>query len=372
MAGIYVHIPFCKSRCIYCGFYSTTLLHRQDEYVDAILKEMDQRQGYLRGEDISTIYIGGGTPSMLTNKNLQRLCAALTDYSGRNAEEFTVECNPDDVTDKLIEGLVEAGVNRVSMGTQTFSDKRLAFLRRRHRAEDAINAVSRLRHGGISNISIDLMFGFPNETMDDLRYDIDKALTLDVEHISAYSLMYEEGTPLYKMLEEKAVREIDEELSNAMYEELCSALGNAGYEHYEISNFARKGFRSLHNSSYWKAIPYLGLGAAAHSFDGDSRQWNVSDVDKYISSVLSSTVDEQVEQVEILTDDEKYNDLIATALRTCDGIDLHGLKDKYRNHLLIASKDAIEKGWMVINDNHIHFTKEGINISDSIMVDLII
>lgn len=365
MAGIYAHIPFCKSRCIYCGFYSTTLLSLQDEYVDAMLRELDNRKDYLEGEPVKTIYIGGGTPSMLSDKNLSRLCKRLKEFAEESLEEFTVECNPDDVTPEFASFLYSLGVNRVSMGAQTFSDERLAFIHRRHKAHQVEEAVNKLRNAGITNISIDLMFGFPDETVENWKCDIEQALNLGVQHISAYSLMYEEGTTLYKLLEDGKIKEINEDVSLEMYETLITLLTKAGYDHYEISNFALPGYRSKHNSSYWKRIPYLGIGAAAHSYNLTSRQWNVSDVELYIKG------DNIVEDCELLDATEQYNDLITTALRTREGIDLGTLSETDFHYLTKAASKSIEQGNLIIENNHLHLTRKGLFISDAVMVELI-
>ena len=365
MSGIYAHIPFCKSRCIYCGFYSTTLLSLQDEYVDAMLRELDNRKDYLPDEPVTTIYIGGGTPSMLSSHNLSRLCLQLKEFAGSSLQEFTVECNPDDITPQLASLLYSLGVNRVSMGAQTFSDERLAFIHRRHKAHQVKEAVENLRKAGITNISIDLMFGFPDETVENWKCDIEQALSLGVQHISAYSLMYEEGTPLYRLLENGKIKEINEELSLEMYDTLINLLSDAGYEHYEISNFALPGYRSKHNSSYWKRIPYLGIGAAAHSYDLTSRQWNVSDVKLYIKGYNI------VEDCELLNDIEQHNDLITTALRTREGIDLGTLSETDRQFLVKAASKSIEQGNLIIENNHLHLTRKGLFISDAVMVELI-
>ena len=365
MSGIYAHIPFCKSRCIYCGFYSTTLLSLQDEYVDAMLHELDNRRDYIADEPVTTIYIGGGTPSMLSEHNLSRLCNSLKKFAGNSLEEFTVECNPDDVTPELASLLYSLGVNRVSMGAQTFSNERLAFIHRRHKAYQVEEAVNNLRNAGITNISIDLMFGFPDETAENWKCDIEQVLSLGVQHISAYSLMYEEGTPLYKLLENGNIKEISEETSLEMYETLINLLTAAGYEHYEISNFALPGYRSKHNSSYWKRIPYLGIGAAAHSYNLTSRQWNVSDVKLYIKE------DNIVEDCELLDRTEQFNDIVTTALRTSDGIGLGSLSESDREYILKASAKSIEQGNLIIENNHLHLTRKGLFISDAVMVELI-
>lgn len=372
MAGIYVHIPFCKSRCIYCGFYSTTLFDYQEEYVEALIKELEDRKDYLGFEPVKTIYIGGGTPSLLKPSALERLCKALTNRSHiiYNIEEFTMECNPDDITDEYASLIASLGINRVSMGAQTFSDERLAFLHRRHRAEDVGKAVEILRKNGIENISIDLMFGFPGESLNDWQKDIDEALNLGVQHISAYSLMYEEGTPLFRLLNDGKIEEISEELSLKMYETLIESLTNNSFEHYEISNFALPGYRSKHNSSYWKQIPYLGIGASAHSYNILSRQWNIANVKDYIHFANSSS-HEYIEETEHLTDTERYNDIITTALRTSDGIDTSTLPQRHRDFILKASQKHIALGNLSLDNGTIRLTHQGLFISDSIMVDLI-
>ena len=369
MAGIYVHIPFCKSRCIYCGFYSTTLLPRQDEYVDCLLRELQMRKGYLKGEKVSTIYLGGGTPSLLTPANLSHLCSRLVEYADNGIDEFTIECNPDDVTPDFCELLSKSGINRVSMGAQTFSDSRLSFLHRRHKASHISNAVHHLRNAGFKNISIDLMFGFPGETLNDWKYDIDKAMTLEVEHISAYSLMYEEGTALFKLLESGKIQETDEDTSLKMYDLLIKSLTQAGYEHYEISNFAKPGYHSRHNSSYWHRIPYLGIGAGAHSYDISSRQWNISDLNGYIQKLANGEL--AIDEIEILDATENYNDIITTALRTKQGIDLTTLSAADCSYLMEAAKKGMSTGNIIIEESHLRLTRKGLYISDSVMVDLI-
>jgi oxygen-independent coproporphyrinogen-3 oxidase len=330
-----------------------------------MLRELDNRKDYLPDEPVTTIYIGGGTPSMLSSHNLSRLCFSLKDFAGESLEEFTVECNPDDITPELASLLYSLGVNRVSMGAQTFSDERLAFIHRRHKAYQVKEAVENLRNVGIRNISIDLMFGFPDETVDNWKCDIEQALSLGVQHISAYSLMYEEGTPLYKLLEEGKIKEISEDVSLEMYETLITLLTQAGYEHYEISNFALLGYRSKHNSSYWKRVPYLGIGAAAHSYNLTSRQWNVSDVKLYIKG------DNIIEDCELLDNIEQYNDLITTALRTREGIDIDSLSETDKLFLTKAANKSIEQGNLIIENNHLHLTRKGLFISDAVMVELI-
>lgn len=364
MAGLYVHIPFCTSRCVYCGFYSTTSYAAQDRYIDCLCREMELRPH--KTETINTVYIGGGTPSILTPRNIDRLLIYINKVYDVSADaEITIECNPDDVCKDGF--YLPESINRVSMGAQTFSQKQLRFVNRRHTAQQVAIAVSRLRAMGIKNISIDLMFGFPDETMDDWQHDIDRALSLDVEHISAYSLMYEEGTPLFRMLEAGKIREIDEDLSVSMYDTMAKRLTDAGYDHYEISNFAKPGYRSRHNSSYWNETPYIGIGAAAHSYDKVTRRWNIADLQTYMDSIERGIVPCEVENIDANT---RYDDLITTALRTKDGICLDTLSKQHRNYLLKNAESYIQQGFMLIENGRIRLTRDGIHISDRIMSDL--
>lgn len=373
MAGIYIHIPFCKSRCIYCGFYSTTLLDLRKKYINAVCHEMELRKNYIR-EPFSTIYLGGGTPSLLDEAELTQLFLYINNvYDVDRNAEITMECNPDDITPEFTNMLSRLPINRVSMGAQTFADSRLRLLHRRHNSDEVKHAVKLLREAGIKNISIDLMFGFPDESLSQWKEDISAALALNVEHISAYSLMYEEDTPLWKMLDTGKVKEIDEELSLTMFKELVCQLTDAGYEHYEISNFARPGYRSRHNSSYWHQVPYIGLGAAAHSLDLNSRQWNVANLKLYIEEINNGIIPMEREE---LDNDTTFNDIITTALRTSDGIDLNALETRlgkrYRNTLISAAGKHIEQGLLEIRHDRLRLTSEGIFISDMVMSDLMI
>lgn len=371
MAGLYIHIPFCASRCIYCGFYSTTQANIQDKYVDALCHEMTLRaKEHNKDMKISTIYLGGGTPSQLSHHNLHRLFQHIYNVYDVDADaEVTMECNPDDITSHLF---AELPINRVSMGIQTFSDDRLRFLHRRHNASQAIKAVDMLRNAGIKNISIDLMFGFPNETLSEWISDVRQAISLQIEHISAYSLMYEEGTPLGRMLEQGKVSEIDEELSLKMYDNLIDLLASKGYEHYEISNFAKisangKSYRSRHNSSYWHDIPYIGIGAAAHSYSDRKRSWNIANLTEYIKNINMGTLPSEIE---VIDDDTHYDDIVTTALRTKEGIDLKRLNHKYRQYILREAEKHLSEGLLTIEANHLSLTRKGLYISDMIMTDL--
>ena len=377
MAGIYIHIPFCKSRCIYCGFYSTTSLELRQRYVEAICREMEIRNE--RSEIIDTVYLGGGTPSQLTIEQLRQLFIyinkvyPLTPNISPLTPEITIEVNPDDVTIEFAVALKQLPINRVSMGIQTFNDQRLQFLHRRHTAQQAITAIDTLRQAGFQNISIDLMYGFPGETLSDWEADIDAALALKVEHLSAYCLMIEEGTPLRQWITNNGQWIMDEELERTMYEMLIDKLTAAGYEHYEISNFARKGFRSRHNSSYWNGTPYIGLGAAAHSYDGRSRSWNVADINAYIKGIEQG---KRIFEEELLDDDTRYNDTITVALRTKEGIDLSLLSKKYQDYCMKNARRYLNDGLLelsAVGDSQsptLHLTRRGLFVSDMVMSDL--
>ena len=373
MAGLYIHIPFCASRCIYCGFYSTTRLDLRQQYVDALIRELVEvgKSKMLKDDSISTVYLGGGTPSQLTIPQLHQLFDAIYIYNKvESGAEVTIEMNPDDVSVPYADTLRQLGINRVSMGAQTFDDERLRWLNRRHTVAQVGQAVTILRAAGIRNISIDLMYGFPDETIDDFVRDIDEAIKLDVEHISAYCLMIEEGTELYRRYGDKRVREYDdskEETERKMYELLIDKLTAAGYEHYEISNFARPSFRSRHNSSYWTGVPYIGLGAAAHSFDGHLRSWNVSDIQQYIAAVNR---DERLNEEEVLSATDFYNERVMLGLRTCEGVDLSALSDDERNYCIQEAQPFLSDDILLLTDNRLVLTRKGLFVSDYVMSSL--
>ena len=375
MAGLYIHIPFCSSRCVYCGFFSTTRLEQRQAYVEALGHEMRLRSGDSISSRIDTVYLGGGTPSQLTGEQLQQLFLYINNvYDVSPQAEVTIECNPDDVNVPFVATLSRLPVNRVSMGAQTFNDERLRFLRRRHSASQVGEAVQRLRDGGITNISIDLMYGFPDETMEEWNADLDAALALHVEHMSAYALSYEEGTPLYSMLQQGRIKELDEELQRKMYYALKDRLESAGYEHYELSNFAKKvvggelSFRSRHNSAYWHHTPYVGIGAGAHSFDGLRRQWNVASVEQYIKAIGEGRVPADGETIGVIT---RYNEKVMTALRTCDGLFFNELPPIQRAYCLRQAEKYIACGWLCMPDHQtLRLTRDGLFVSDTVMSDL--
>lgn len=315
MSGIYIHIPFCSAKCVYCDFYSMPRGNRTDEierYSNAIVREYNARKDELNGSEVATVYFGGGTPSSLPVDHLTELIRL---FHTDSVKELTVEVNPEDVTSHLAEALIASGANRVSMGVQSMVDSELSLIGRRHSSDTVIEAYSHLRDAGFSNISLDLIYGLPGQQLDSWLYSLRTVLELRPEHLSAYALSYEPGTRLYAMLSTGKVKEATQELSEQMYMALCSLASEYGYEHYEIANFGKPGRHSLHNSSYWNLTPYLGLGPGAHSFDGSVRRYNPTNLRTYMTHTESSAI---IDEENL---DERVNDYVMTALRTSSGID---------------------------------------------------
>lgn len=372
MAGIYLHIPFCKTRCIYCDFYSTTQSGLKNAYIQALCKELKERRNYLNGAPIETIYLGGGTPSQLEEDDFERIFDVINQVYGlKECKEITLEANPDDLTETYVRKLRQYPFNRLSMGIQTFDDSTLRLLNRRHTARQAIEAIARCRKAGFDNISIDLIYGLPGETEIRWENDLQQAVGLDVEHISAYHLTYESGTTLYDMLQQHKIDEVSEECSIRFYDMLTRILDAAGYEHYEISNFCKPGYASIHNSSYWKGISYLGCGPSAHSFNGDTRQWNVAALKEYIEGIENG---KPVYEVEVRDLPTRYNEFIMTALRTKKGASLKTLEETFGPHLQEYCMDMsavyLRKKILEIKDGYLRLTNKGIFISDGIIADL--
>lgn len=373
MAGIYLHIPFCKRRCIYCDFFSTTQSERKAEYVRALCRELEMRKEYLDKEPIETIYLGGGTPSQLEKKDFENIFSYIYKaYPVTSDAEITLEANPDDLTPEYIAMLRTLPFNRLSMGIQTFQEPILKLLQRRHTARQAIEAFQECRKAGFQNISIDLMYGLPGETSASWEQDLQQALSLHPEHISAYHLIYEEGTALWKLRQQHKVEEVDEDLSVSLFSALIDRLTTAGYDHYEISNFCLPGFHSRHNSSYWTGKKYLGCGPSAHSYDGISRQWNIASLDKYIAGITNDSPAFEIEELDLYT---RYNDFIITSIRTEWGMPLSRLRnefgEKLYNYCLRMANPHLKQGTLEIKENALKLTRKGIFISDGIMSDML-
>lgn len=374
MAGLYIHIPFCESKCIYCDFYSmANNNHLIDKYIDALLVEAAQRKNELNSETITTVYLGGGTPSLLSITQLSKLVNGLKkvfDFS--DVEEFTIEVNPDDVTADYIQQAKSLGINRVSMGVQSFSDEDLRFINRRHTAKQATEAIHIIKEAGINNISIDLIYGIPGQNIKIWKNNVDTAISLLVQHISAYTLMYEEGTRLSVMRSLGIITEVDDDVVTAMYDYLVAQLKSNGYIHYEISNFALRGFHSRHNSSYWNLTPYLGLGVAAHSFDGTVRRFNPSNLKKYLDALGEGKLFVEVENI---TQAERYDEYVMLRLRTADGIDAdeltHRLGEEYYQFFIEKAKLLVREGSLINENGRYYIPENHIMVSDNITCDLL-
>mgnify|MGYP000963855040 CR=1 FL=1 len=373
MAGIYLHIPFCKTRCIYCDFYSTTRSELKTHYVHTLCRELEMRKEYLKGEPVETIYFGGGTPSQLEEADFKHIFETIREnYGMEHCREITLEANPDDLSQEYLKMLSSLPFNRISMGIQTFDDTTLQLLKRRHSSQTAVEAVRRCREAGFQNISIDLIYGLPGETKERWVNDLRQAIRLDVEHISAYHLTYEEDTPIYNMLKQHQIEEVDEDSSLQFFTLLIEHLQNAGYEHYEISNFCLPGLHSRHNSSYWTEKQYLGCGPSAHSYNGISRQWNVASLDKYIEGISSGNPTFEVEELDLYT---RYNDFVITHIRTQWGMPLPKLRKQYGEELykycLRMATPHLQQGTLEIKNDTLKLTRKGVFISDGIMSDML-
>ena len=373
MAGLYIHVPFCARRCVYCDFYSNTDRSQVAPYIEALIREMELREDYLNGEAIETIYLGGGTPSLLREADLDRLFKAIDRLYGLEyAQEITIEGNPDDLHPDYVAQLKHLPINRISMGIQSFHDNDLRLLNRRHSAQQAIEAVENCVKAGLENISIDLIYGLPGQTPERWAKNLDTAISLQVPHLSAYHLTYEKGTPLDRMREAGQIIPIDEETSLILFGLLIDQLGKAGYEHYEISNFARPNRYSRHNSSYWQGIPYIGLGPSAHSYDKKSRQWNIASIGSYIKAIQEGQLPFEREELSVR---DQYDDYIITRTRTRWGLNpseiLTLFGQAYHDYFMRQATKAQTKGLLEIHDGNFRLTKEGIFISDSVMVELL-
>lgn len=372
MAGIYIHIPFCKQRCTYCDFYTQVAPQMTPDLVNALCREMEMRSDYNQHETIDTIYFGGGTPSLLSASQFNLIFAAIFSYYTVAPDaEITFEANPDDLSPEFFSEIRNLPFNRISMGIQSFDDNELKAINRRHSGEQAVNAVYYAREAGFKNISIDLIYGLPGQSIEDWEKQLDKGLSLQPEHISVYGLTYEKGTKLWKQREKGLIEVVDEDRMIEMYEMLIDKTAQAGFEAYEISNFAKPGHRSRHNSAYWKLTPYTGLGPSAHSFDGILRQWNISSTRKYIDAMQEGNLFFEKEE---LNDTDKFNDFIMISLRTREGLNFETIKQifdsKYTEHLKSFAQKYIDSGHIISENKRLFLSLKGIHISDAIISDL--
>lgn len=367
MAGVYIHIPFCRQACHYCNFHFATSLRRKNELVAALLGEIEQRKDYLKDEVIQTIYFGGGTPSLLQISDLRLQIEKIRSvFRVDENAEITIEVNPDDIDKEKLQGWKAVGINRLSIGVQSFFDEDLEWMNRAHNAEQAIgNLQIALKH--FENITIDLIYGTPGLTNEKWKQNVGTAISLNIPHLSCYALTVEPKTPLDKMIRQRQAENINPEKQSEQFLLLMQWMEEAGYEHYEISNFSKPGWRSRHNSSYWQGKNYLGIGPSAHSFNGTERQWNISNNKIYIESINKGIIPFEKE---VLTTVQKLNEYIMTSLRTMEGLKLERFNEIDAGKLKTASRKFIDSGLMRSESNSLILTKEGKLLADGIAADL--
>ncbi|MEO8766267.1 MAG: radical SAM family heme chaperone HemW [Ginsengibacter sp.] len=377
MSGIYIHIPFCKQACNYCNFHFSTSLQLKDEMMEALVKEisLSALASWESGgekENIATIYFGGGTPSLPGDIEIKKLLDSVKgNYLVSNDAEVTLEANPDDINAKKLSAWRDAGINRLSIGIQSFYENDLQWMNRIHSSKQALECITLAKDAGFENFSADLIYGTPGLTDEDWKINVDQLLALETPHIACYALTVEPNTALQKMIHLKKKAGLDTDQQARQFLLLMKWMKNAGYEHYEISNFAKPGYRSRHNSSYWQGKKYTGIGPSAHSYDGTTRKWNISNNAVYINSVRKNTIPFEEEK---LTDVQRLNEYVMISLRTMEGLDLDTIEKKFSRaeseRIKSSVKGYLEKKWILLIDEKIMLTDEGKLFADGIASDL--
>ncbi len=372
MAGIYIHIPFCKKACHYCDFHFSTSPQYKDQMLNALRSEMVLRKDYLDTEKIETIYFGGGTPSLMSADELQILIGQITDqFEVSSNAEITLEANPDDLNPQYVREIKNTLINRFSIGVQSFYEEDLKWMNRAHTASEAQSAIKRVQDAGFENITADLIYGFPLLSNEKWEFNIEQLVENHVPHISSYSITVEPKTALAAFINKGKQATMDEGQSASQFLMLIDHLTESGFEHYEISNFAKPGMHSRHNSNYWDGVNYLGIGPSAHSFNGESRQWNISNNSKYIDGIELRKIPAETE---ILSTENKINEYIMTSLRTSKGMNLQSITEKFRsdysNEIYNGLEPFLEKDWIIINEQLVTLTREGKLFADHIASEL--
>jgi oxygen-independent coproporphyrinogen-3 oxidase len=371
MAGIYLHIPFCKQACYYCNFHFSTSLRLKDEMLAAILKEISLSQKYLENEKIETIYFGGGTPSILEATDIQHIIDELSRFYSIEANaEITIEANPDDLTDDKISAFRQTDINRFSIGIQSFFDDDLHYMNRAHNANEALTCVKKVQDAGFQNLTIDLIYGTPTMDNEQWEKNIDIALSLNVPHLSCYCLTIEPKTALESLVKKGKALTVDDEQAIWQFETLIHQMENAGFDHYEISNFGKPDFYARHNSNYWLGAKYLGLGPSAHSFDGRNRRYNIANNALYIKSLEDGKIPFEEE---VLSQEQRYNEYVMISLRTIWGTDLEKIKsfgESYFNYFSKKINEFMEKDFVYQQSNIFRLTKKGKLMADFIAMEL--
>ena len=375
MPGIYVHIPFCRKACFYCDFHFTVSFRNKDILIDTISREIDLRMNYLGNEVVDTIYFGGGTPSVLSVEEISFLLSRIhSSYNIAGNPEITIEANPDDLTEDYLYSLIEkTPVNRLSIGIQSFIDKQLVWMNRRHTSSDALKSVKIAKKAGFNNINTDLIYGIPGMSLEQWKDNLKKIMELNVVHISAYHFTIEPDTVFGRRFKKGFIKEADERISYQQFEVLNKVMDEYKYDHYEISNFAKKGYYSKHNLNYWKHGKYIGLGPSAHSFNGETRQWNLKVNSRYIDGI---NMKDGYFEHELLSVSDKFNEYVMVALRTKWGVDINYIKNSFEpeftDHFLSSSEKYIASKHLIRKDNIFVLTEKGMFISDHIISQLFI
>jgi len=374
MAGIYLHIPFCKKACHYCDFHFSTSPQYKEPMLKALRHELFLRKNYLGNQAIETIYFGGGTPSLLSANELQVLLGEIVDqFDVSSNAEITIEANPDDLNPQRVKELRQTLINRFSIGIQSFFEEDLRWMNRAHSAIEAQSSIKRVQDAGFENITADLIYGYPLLSNPKWEHNIQELIQLHIPHISSYAMTVEPATALSTFIKKGEQKAMDEGQSAAQFLILMEQLKEAGFEHYEISNFAKPGSYSKHNSNYWEGVSYLGIGPSAHSFNGESRQWNISNNAKYIDQIQHGKIPSEIE---VLTKENRINEYIMTSLRTSKGMDLNKIKDQfgsdYANEIKNNLEPLAEKNWILMNEQIITLTSGGKLFADHIASELFI
>lgn len=370
MSGIYIHIPFCKQACHYCDFHFSTSLKKKGTLVDALCKELVLRKGEIP-EEVETIYFGGGTPSLLSQEELQQIFDTIyLNFSVAEDAEITLEANPDDLTEEKIEQLSASPINRLSIGVQSFFEEDLQLMNRAHNASEAMDCIEFAKKH-FDNISIDLIYGIPGLSKERWKENLNKALELEIPHISSYALTVEDRTALRSLIDKGKIAPVEEELAREHYELMIEVLEEAGFDNYEFSNFGKPGYFSRNNTAYWFGKPYLGIGPSAHSFDGTSRKWNVRNNTLYIKSIEKKEIPLEME---VLSTTDRYNEYVMTRLRTKWGIYLPEVAENfgadYKDYLLKEAENFLSDGLLILKENSLHISKKGKFLSDGIAAEL--
>jgi len=369
MAGIYIHIPFCKQACHYCNFHFSTSKKNYEQVLKAILAEIELRLNYLPNNKIDSIYFGGGTPSVLAVADVEQILHTINkNYNVNPKAEITFESNPDDISLEKLKAWKSAGINRLSIGVQSFFEDDLKWMNRAHSSRQAEDAINLSRQAGFTNITADLIYGLPHNHWE---ANIKKMVEFVIPHLSSYALMVEEKTALHHFVTTKKVQLPPDEKAEEDYQILCEYLKKVGYEHYEISNFAKPGFRSKHNASYWKGTPYLGIGPAAHSYNGKTRRWNIANNTQYANGVLQNT---QFCEDEVLSLTDQYNEFVMTGLRKVEGILYSEIEtkfgEKYLQYLTSAAAKFLETKKLIFSENRLYISEREWFLADTIIAEL--